>query len=94
MTKQEEIRAMQDDPEIMDGIKRGMQDYHLGHIFSATLVFGSCKGTGGWFYRRWPLRLAVNLKEAWWRIKIPYQNYKHRNCPHCKEFKQWQLGKR
>jgi len=92
MTKQEEIEILRNDPEFMDGIKRGMHDCHLGHMFSHKQVFGSLKGTGGKF--RLYFRLIVSLKQLWWWIKTPYQNFQHKDCIHCKEFKIWQLEKR
>lgn len=94
MTKQEEIELMRNDPEILAGIRQGMHDFHLGHFFSSKQVFGSLKGTCGRFYSRWYYSSIVKLKEFWWWLKIPYQNIKHRNCIHCKEFKEWQLEKR
>lgn len=87
MTKQEEIEALRNDPEVLAGIREGLQDAHLGHVFSHRLVFGALKGIGGVFYKRWYFRTIINLKELWWWLKTPYQKFAHRNCPKCKEYR-------
>lgn len=82
----EEIDALRNDPKILADIRRGLQDCHLGRMFSHKLVFASLKGTGGRFYSRWYYRSIINLKKFWWALKAPWQRYvSHRNCPVCSE---------
>ena len=81
-----EIQALREDSEVLEGIRQGLHDCHLGHMFSHRLVSGALEGTGGRF--RLYYRLIINLKKFWWRLKTPYQSYQHRNCPHCREFKE------
>lgn len=86
MGRQALINELQEDPEFIAGIKSGMHDLHLGHMFSHKLVFGSLDSTGGRFWRYY--WLIVNLKELWWRIKAPYQRLiSHRTCSQCKEYR-------
>lgn len=86
MTKQDEIKALRDDPVVMAGIQHGLLDLHLGRVFSSKLVFGSLKGTGGLFHKRWYFRSIINLKKSWWIVKTPWQKLvTHRNCTTCSE---------
>lgn len=85
--KEQWVDELLNDPKVLASIRQGMYECHLGRMFSHKLVFGSLKGTGGWFYKRWCFRLVINLKKLWWCLETPYQNYQHRDCAYCAKFK-------